>query len=54
MKELEPYYVIELSFALRDYIEKCDAKGMWCTAKELRELRERISHSRVYLEPFNT
>lgn len=54
MKELESYYVVELTFALRHYIEHCDAKGMFCTSKEMQHLLAEIRNSRVFLQPFNT
>lgn len=54
MKELESYYVIELTFALRHYIEHCDAKGMLWTSKEMQHLLAEIRNSRVFLQPFNT
>lgn len=54
MKELESYYVIELIFALRRYIELCDAKGMFYTSKEMQHLLAEIRNSRVFLKPFNT
>ena len=54
MKELENYYVIGLTFALRHYIELCDAKGMFCTSKVMQQLLADIRNSRVFLQPFNT
>lgn len=54
MNELESYYVIELIFALRHYIEFCDAKGLLYTSKEMQHLLDEIRNSRVFLQPFNT
>ena len=54
MNELESYYVIELTFALRHYLEFCEAKGLFYTAKEMQHLLAEIRNSRVFLQPFNT
>lgn len=54
MKELESHYVIELCFALRRYIELCDARGMFYTSKEMQHLLAEIRNSRVFLQNFYT
>lgn len=54
MKELDNYYVAELTFALRHFIKHCDAKGWFGTSKEVQGLLAEIRKSRVFLQPLNT
>lgn len=54
MVKLDTYLEVELTMALKHYIEYCKAKGLVTTATQMSILKKRIEHSIIYLKPFNT